>query len=185
MTSTYLIQPARAMRDHARMLPETGGVYAMLLDNPEALEPALRRASLKLDPLRLGKRAILYLGATEDSLRTRVKCHLSDDTCISTFRMSLGAVLAEELGLVVWPRPGERYFGFERESELKLSAWVQANVSVAARVSRHAMKIEKALIASRHPALNIKFRNDRQGAEVLMLMRERMRGLPIDRASLN
>lgn len=185
MTSTYLIQPARAMRDHARMLPETGGVYAMLLDNPEALEPALRRASLKLDPLRLGKRAILYLGATEDSLRGRVKCHLSDDTCISTFRMSLGAVLAEELGLVAKPVPGERYFGFERESEIKLSAWIQANVSVAARMSRHAMKVEKALIASRRPALNIKFRNDRQGAEVLMLMRERMRGMPIDRASLN
>lgn len=185
MPSTYLIQPARAMRDHARMLPEQAGIYALLLDNPEALEPALERARLKLDPLRLGKRAILYLGATEDSLRTRIMCHLSDDTCISTFRMSLGAILAEELGLVVWPRPGERYFGFEPDSERRLSDWIQDNVSVAARPSRHAMVIEKTLIASHAPVLNIKGRTDREGAEVLLLMRQRMRGVPLDPRSLN
>ena len=185
MHTTYLIQPASAMREHARLLPERAGIYALLLDNPEALEPALERAHLKLDPLRLGKRAILYLGATEDSLRGRVMCHLSNDTCTSTFRMSLGAVLAEELGLVVRPVPGERYFGFEPESERRLSTWIQANVSVAARPSRHAMVMEKSLIADHAPVLNIKGRTDRQGAEVLLLMRQRMRGLPIDPRSLN
>lgn len=180
MISSYLIQPARAMREHARLLPETGGIYAMLLDNPEALEPALRAANLELDPLRLGRRAVLYLGATEDSLRSRVKCHLSDDTCISTFRMSLGAILAEELGLVVRQNDEVPYFGFERESELRLSRWIQANVSVAARSSTYAMMEEKALIATQEPLLNIQGRRGRPGTDALLMLRRRVRGLPID-----
>lgn len=103
MLSSYLIQPSGAIRQFIHQIPEEGGVYAMLLDHPEALQPALDRARLRLDPLRLGKRAILYLGATDDSLRCRLKCHLSNDTARSTFRQSLGAVLAEELKLEARP----------------------------------------------------------------------------------
>ncbi len=185
MLKSYLIQPARAMRDHARLLPETAGVYAMLLDNPEALEPALRRAHLELDPLRLGRRAVLYLGATEDSLRNRVKCHLSDDTCISTFRMSLGAILAEQLGLRVRKNDEVPYFGFERASELRLSRWIQANVSVAARPSPYAMLEEKSLIATQNPLLNIHGRRGRPGTDAVVMLRRRVRGLPIQTKGLN
>jgi hypothetical protein len=185
MLSSYLIQPAGAMRRHLRMLPDEGGVYALLLDNPKALEPALDRAGLKLDPLRLGQKAILYLGATNDSLRRRLKCHLSDDTCRSTFRMSLGAVLAEELGLTARAIPGQRYFGFEAESELKLTEWIGANVSVAVRASPHALVEERTLIALREPLLNIAGRRPSSSTETVMLLRQRMRGLPIDRRVLH
>lgn len=180
MMSTYMIQPAGAMRAHARMVPEAAGVYAMLLDHPEALAGALRRAHLQLDALRLGKRDILYLGATEDSLRRRLKCHLSDDTCRSNFRMSLGALLAEELQLIAVARPGLRYFGFDPDSERRLSAWIEAHVSVAVRVSPHAMVEEKTLIGLKDPVLNISHRHLKPSASAVMMLRRQMRGLPLD-----
>ena len=184
MLTSYLIQPASAMRKHAGLLPECGGVYAMLLDKPEALEPALRRANLQLEPLRFGRRAILYIGATQDSLRTRVRRHLADETYVSTFRMSLGAVLAEELGLKARTIPGKRRFSFEPDSELRLSAWIQAHVSVAARLSVAAMDEEKSLIAAEDPLLNIAGRRG-DGVNVIVNLRHRMRGLPIDPKGLH
>lgn len=185
MISAYMIQPTGAMRAHLTMVPDAGGVYAMLLDHPEALAPALRRANLKLDALRLGKRDILYLGATEDSLRRRLKAHLSDDTCRSSFRMSLGALLAEELNLVAVPRPRLRYFGFDRDSEARLTAWIEAHVSVAVRTSPHAMVEEKTLIGLKDPVLNISHRRFQPSASAVMLLRRRMRGLPIEYKALN
>ena len=140
MLSAYMIQPAGVMRRHIDCIPDTGGVYAFLLDDPDALTPALDRARLKLDSLRLGRRAILYLGASGGSLRRRVKAHLSNDTGRSTFRMSLGAVLAEQLDLRVVPNPHVSYFWFEPDGELRLSAWIAANVSVAVRASAEAFR---------------------------------------------
>lgn len=185
MLSAYLIQPAGAIRRHIARLPDEGGVYALLLDDPQALQPALDRAQLKLDPLRLGKRAILYLGASDDSLRRRLKCHLSDDSYRSPFRMSLGAVLSEELGLIPRPSSHPRAFGFEAESERKLSKWIEAHVSVAVRAAPHALVEEKALIATRAPLLNIAGRPRNPETETLVLLRQRVRGLPLDRRVLN
>jgi hypothetical protein len=185
MTSAYLIQPACAMRGHFELLPDTGGVYAMLLDNPAALAPALHRANLQLDALRMGRRDILYLGATEDSLRRRIKSHLSDDSYRSNFRMSLGALLAEELGLLARPRPGCRYFSFEPESEQRLSDWIGTNISIALRTSPHAMVEEKALIGLNDPVLNISQRRAQPSASAVLLLRRRMRGLPVDARGLH
>jgi len=184
MTSSYMIQPASAMRQHIEMAPESGGVYALLLDTPDALEEALARASLKLDTVRLGSRPILYLGATEDSLRRRLKCHLSTDTCRSTFRMSLGALLAEELRLEARPIDGVSYFGFSPDSEHRLNAWIDAHVTVALRPASNALAEERVLIGSHDPLLNIAGRRLRPSAEAILVLRDRMRGLPFDRASL-
>lgn len=185
MLSSYLIQPAGAMRRRLAQVPDVGGLYALLLNAPDALEPALARASLRLDTLSLGHRPVLYIGATEDSLRRRLKCHLSDDTCRSTFRMSLGAVLADELDLVARIIPGVTYFGFEPDGEQRLSRWIEENVSVAVRPSSQAIAQEKALIASEEPLLNIAGRRDSPSAGVILLLRDRMRGLPFDRKALH
>ncbi|WP_262422301.1 GIY-YIG nuclease family protein [Brevundimonas denitrificans] len=184
MLSSYLIQPAGAIRGHINFVPEAGGIYVLLLDHPKALDPALHRAGLKLDPLRLGGRAILYLGATDDSLRRRLKCHLSDDSARSTFRMSLGAVLAEQLQLSARPS-GVRGFRFEPEGEARLSRWIEDHVSVAIRESGHALVEEKSLIAMQEPLLNISGRRHKTSAETMLLLRRRMRGLPFDRKVLH
>ena len=183
--SSYLIQPVSAMRRHPDLIPDLPGLYALLLDHPDALEPALQAARLKLDPVRLGRRSVLYIGATDDSLRRRLKCHLSNDTCRSTFRMSLGAVLAEELGLVARPVPGQRYFGFEPDSEAVLSQWIGEHVSVAVRPGRGARASEPDLIRTEQPTLNIAARESSFGAGVMMMLRRRCQGLSFNPQSLN
>ncbi|MCZ4109572.1 hypothetical protein O3U67_15890 [Brevundimonas diminuta] len=184
MLSSYLIQPSGAIRQFIHQIPEEGGVYAMLLDHPEALQPALDRARLRLDPLRLGKRAILYLGATDDSLRCRLKCHLSNDTARSTFRQSLGAVLAEELKLEARPS-GRRGFSFEPRSELILSDWINDHISIAVRSAPYALVEEKTLIALQDPLLNIAGRRGKASAETVLILRRRLRGLPFEQKALN
>lgn len=180
-----MIQPVSAMRRNPMMIPDVPGLYALLLDHPEALEPALDRAGLKLEPVRLGRRAVLYIGASEDSLRRRVKCHLSDDTCRSTFRMSLGAVLAEQLRLIARPVPRKSYFGFEPESEQALSRWIGDHVSVAIRPATGARAKESELIHAEQPPLNIAARHRSAGAEVMLMLRRRCQGLSFQPRSLN
>lgn len=183
--SSYMIQPVSAMRRNPMMIPDVPGLYAMLLDHPEALEPALEQAGLKLEPVRLGRRAVLYIGASEDSLRRRIKCHLSDDTCRSTFRMSLGAVLAEQLGLEARPIPRQSYFGFEPASEQTLSRWIGDHVSVAIRPAIGARAKESQLIRAEQPPLNIAARQGSAGAEEIMMLRRRCQGLSFKPGSLN
>ncbi|GAD58617.1 hypothetical protein MBEBAB_0867 [Brevundimonas abyssalis TAR-001] len=40
MLSSYLIQPAGAIRGHINFVPEAGGIYVLLLDHPKALDCA-------------------------------------------------------------------------------------------------------------------------------------------------
>ncbi|WP_292035595.1 MULTISPECIES: GIY-YIG nuclease family protein [unclassified Brevundimonas] len=182
---TYTIQPVSAMRAHPEMIPDVGGLYALILDHPEELDPSLDRAGLKLEEVFLSGRHVLYIGATGHSLRRRLKHHLADDTCMSTFRMSLGAVLMEALGLEVRARPGQRYFGFEPHSEALLSAWIAEHVSVAVRPHARARDVEQRLIARAQPPLNIAGRGANEGAAEMARLRRRCRGLPLQPGTLN
>lgn len=183
--SHYMIQPAGAMRRFPGMIPDQPGLYALVLDQPEALNRALARHHLRLEHVHLGRRPVLYIGATDDSMRRRLKHHLSDDTCRSTFRMSLGAVLMEELNLRPRNIPGERYFGFDAESEAALSDWVFNHVSVAFRSHPQARDIEARLIARAQPPLNIAARGRTGGAVRMADLRRRLRGLVFNAADLN
>lgn len=181
----YTIQPVSAMRAHPGLIPDVGGLYALILDHPEELDPSLERARLKLEEVFLGGRHVLYIGATGHSLRRRLKHHLADDTCMSTFRMSLGAVLMETLGLEVRVVPGQRYFGFSPESEQMLSAWIAEHVSVAVRPHARARDVEQRLISRAQPPLNIAGRGPTEGAAEMARLRRRCRGLSLDHRALN
>jgi hypothetical protein len=182
---SYLIQPVSAMRTHPEMIPDVGGLYALILDHPEELDPSLEQAGLKLEEIFLSGRHVLYIGATGHSLRRRLKHHLADDTCVSTFRMSLGAVLMERLDLQVRTVPGQRYFGFEAHSEIVLSAWIANHVSVAVRPHARARDVEQRLIARAQPPLNIAGRGQTEGAAEMARLRRRCRGLSLNRGTLN
>jgi hypothetical protein len=169
--SSYMIQSFQAIQSHPMAIPDEPGIYAMVLDRPEALEPALSRAGLQLDGIRLGSRPLLYLGATDDSLRRRLKCHMSNDTCRSTFRMSVGALLLEDLRLVVSPLARRNYFGFEPDSEARLSKWIARNISVALRLQHRAREAETKLIRRMQPPLNIAARGDVPGAGAMLALR--------------
>lgn len=173
----YLIQPASAIKKYPSLIPEESGVYAFVLDDPTALDAALERSGLVLDSLCLGSRPIIYLGSSNDSIRRRVGCHLSDDTRRSTLRMSLGALMAEELQLEARAIPGRPYFCFEPASEAVLSAWINRFVSVAVRPTASATIEERRMIVDRDPLLNINGRRQSPSAWTLLMLRRRCQGL--------
>jgi hypothetical protein len=171
---SYMIHPARAILQDSSLLPVGKGLYGFLLDEPRALEQTLQRWQLRLDGLRLGGRPIIYLGASADSLRRRVPWHLKDDTQASTFRASLGALLAEELKLVLRPS-GPPLFAFTPESEARLTAWIVEHMSVVLREARRPIASEARLIRKAQPLLNISGRRGSESAWMLLLLRRKCR----------
>ena len=134
MAIYYTVQPLGAMRQCLHMVPESAGVYMMLLDQPDALEEALSFVGLRHDPLSLGSRPVLYIGTTTRGMRTHMCRHLAPRSSASAFRMGIGAVLSHHLGLEVGqgePGPG---FDFSPASEKRLSDWLDIHVSVAMRI---------------------------------------------------
>lgn len=89
-----------------------------------------------------GGRTLLYVGiapsrpATEGAtrrratLRSRLRQHLRGNASASTLRLTLGCLLARELGIALHPtgRTGRLTFG---DGERALSAWLAANARIA------------------------------------------------------
>lgn len=175
MSPAYMIQSAGAIRRQPLLVPDGPGLYAFLLNDASALDPALDALGLQLDSARLGAQPILYLGCSRDSLRRRLKTHLSHDTARSTFRMSLGAVLSTSLQLTPRPVGTPRCFSFDPPGEQVLSAWIDRHVSVALRVARDPAPVERDLIQTADPVLNISGRRN-QAAWTVSMLRRRCRG---------
>jgi hypothetical protein len=176
---TYLIHPARAIREDPNLLPAGRGLYGFLLNDAAALQPSLSRWGLGLDGLQLGGRPIIYLGASADSLRRRVPWHLKDDTQSSTFRASLGALLADELRLELRPSGGP-LFAFTPPSEARLTNWIFAHISVVLREAPRPLAREARLIRKVQPLLNIAGRHRSDSAWTLLLLRRRCRSGALD-----
>ena len=116
---------------------------------------------------------MLYIGASGASLRQRLHTHLRDDSQASTFRMSLGALLAEELQLKVRRVPSNHFFGFEPEDERRLTEWICTHLDVAWLVAERPVLEERRLIHSRNPMLNIRGRRAHDSAWTLLLLRRK------------
>ena len=121
----------------------------------------------------LGGKPLLYIGASTISLRRRLAHHLADDSQRSTFRMSLGAVLSDTLELRLRACSHPQFFGFERDCEARLTSWMACNLLVATRSATSPAILERRLIRSQDPTLNINGRRRRQSAWSLLMLRRR------------
>lgn len=169
----YVIQSAQAIRAAPDLVPDTGGLYGFMLKDAASLQPALDRAGLSLDVMGLGDRPMLYIGASGASLRRRLYDHLRDDSQASTFRMSLGALLTEELELKVRPLASRAAFGFEPEHEARLTQWIGEHLDVAWLPAERPALEERRMIQSQDPLLNISGRRAHDSAWTLLLLRRR------------
>lgn len=126
------------------------GVYAILLAAPDAL-PGVA----------VGREGLLYLGMTRATLEARNHFRHAHSG-FSTFRRSLGAILASDLGLSAIPRgPGAsksnvQNYRFSDEGERALTAWMERHLLIAQMaLPGDLARIEKDLIASLEPPLNL------------------------------
>ena len=173
MQTAYVIHPARAIHHDITLAPDVGGLYAFMLKDPASLADPLQRAGLVMDVMGLGQKPLLYIGASGDSLRGRIRCHLRDDTQNSTFRMSLGALLADKLDLKVKPIPYRGVFGFVRADEARLTAWMCAHLDIGVLPASRPIELERRHIRQHDPVLNITGRRAYDSAWTVLLLRRR------------
>jgi hypothetical protein len=126
-----------------------------------------------MDVMGLGQRPLIYIGASGDSLRRRVRSHLRDDTQTSSFRMSLGALLRDELALTVKPVHHRRVFGFVPQDEARLTAWMIQNLDVGVLPALRPMDMERRAITQSDPVFNITGRRAHDAAWQILLLRRR------------
>jgi len=106
--------------------------------------------------------ALLYVGKAAEGLRKRHdRQHLTEESGRSTLRMSLGAVLREELQLVAVPRrprPHKSNYSFRPQDERQITAWMLSNLTVSWTVSVPTADLEceeKRFVRELCPVLNI------------------------------
>ena len=137
MLAEFQMYPARALASSWTDVIEGPGCYIMvLLDHENDVNAALLAHAAEVPVFAAWP--LLYVGATGDNLRTRLKSHLGLETRNSSLRQSAGLLLKDTLGLHIHPIPGKRYFCFKDETILTDDAR-KAEFTGAAREARQAM----------------------------------------------
>lgn len=148
---SLLLQMTAEIADDFMRIPDAAGVYVIfwIQTDTGALCPVSKDA-LDADAVEL---VPLYVGASNDSLRVRIKRHVLGDTRSSTLRASLGLILAERLDLKIVPIPTKAYFCVEPER--RLSDWIVSNTVVGYFETDDPFGLEKTMLASSAGKLNI------------------------------
>lgn len=157
LLADFQLLPGRVVKERPEAIPESGGVYSIFMQGGEGkvnrhlLDQAGAVNMFAAWP-------VLYIGATEDSLRARLKCHYVRDSRASTFRRSVGLLAQEPLGLRVQQLAGSRAFCFENEQPL--SNWLEAETLIAIAACANPFTIEGQLLAAAPGLVNLAGRPD-------------------------
>jgi hypothetical protein len=161
------------------VVPQMAGVYAWYFHQIPPLVPAegchtlrgLRLLYVGIAPRKPQKREKAQATRT---LRDRLKLHIKGSADVSTFRLSLGCLLSEHLGLQLRRVGSENVMTFA-EGERQLSEWIAENTSVAWTVSEAPWAIEEEVLLSLSLPLNIKGNSRHPFCRTLKLVRKRAR----------
>jgi len=157
-------------------IPHGGGIYAWYF-KPELLSDKLKPEWVF--PVGEEGFGLCYLGISPDreescgNLNRRLWKHLDKTARNSTLRLSLGALLIEELGLQV-KSYGKRRISFG-STEGKLTDWIWKNGQVAWIRHEKPWEVEIALIRHFVPPLNLDDNPDNPFAGILKEKRETLR----------
>ncbi|WP_163543482.1 GIY-YIG nuclease family protein [Occultella kanbiaonis] len=145
-----------AYADAVRLVPRVPGLYAFY-GNDRAWADLGLSPAFDDEPL--------YVGKAERSLNGRdVGTHFAaGETGSSTVRRSLAALLVDALALVAVPRnlakpDGSANFGLDHASEIRLSNWMEQQLSLATWSEPEGTnldEIETAVVRLLHPPLNL------------------------------
>ena len=113
---------------------------------------------------------LLYVGATLDSLRRRALQHVVGDSRSSSLRMTVGALLANDLDLEPVGDGSRTYFNFG-DGERRLTSWLCAHTRVAVHPSSQPFVLEKALLREHFIPFNLSERKRHPFSKYLMALR--------------
>ena len=172
--------PAKKLLLEPSLLPETAGVYLAYFRHEAGLLAATQQVHHSNDlPTKLGEFDLLYLGASEDSIRGRILKHLKGDLRRSSLRRTVGVLLREQLSLSLCEANRANFhFG---DGEVRLSRWLAENSAFAFIETEDAFRFEKFLIQKLGPPLNLSHRRRHPLAKILMKQSWVLRGAPARR----
>ncbi len=156
------LQAARISPD--RSVPPGGpGVYALFA-----------RMGDGLPGIELAATGLVYIGQSGDLVKRN---HFIGPTGRSTVRRSLGAILKESLRLTAVPRGRGKHakdathYRFTSDGERRLSAWMAANLEIAALADSDPKGLEARLIRHCEPPLCLVKWSNPQAGKVRRLRR--------------
>ena len=180
--TTKLLCPAR-LYSRAEVLsqpcpvPKEPGVYAWFF---KQIPPGVPVDSCIVN----GDLTLLYVGispkaapknsapASRQTIRSRLRSHMSGNAEASTLRLSLGCLLSKRLGIQLRRVGSGKRMTFS-QGEQKLNAWLDKNAFVAWREHPRPWLEEKKLIASLSLPLNLDRNNRHPFAPKLAAARHR------------
>lgn len=139
-------------------VPRSPGVYAWYFRGLDSVPSSL--------PVTPDGSRLLYVGISpsappkngkalsSQTLKSRIRYHFCGNAEGSTLRLTLGCLLAEELGLELRRVGGGKRMTFSA-GEARLSEWMASNARVAWIVCEEPWKVEEELIAKTDLPLNL------------------------------
>ncbi|WP_370650070.1 GIY-YIG nuclease family protein [Brevundimonas sp.] len=143
----------------------------MFCSNNDWLARELSVRQLDSNPLPAGYFP-LYIGSASN-LQRRVRSHVGRSSVASSMRGSLGTILAEQIGLT--PLASDVGADMWFAEEAVLSEWIDQHCVVGVREAANPLQLEKALVVTQRPPLNISFLKTTPLARCLIGARARVR----------
>jgi hypothetical protein len=169
--------PAAELLLNLNLVPESAGVYLAYFRHEAGLLAATQKFYHSDDlPTKLGEFDLLYLGASEESIRGRILKHLKGNSRMSSLRRTVGVLLREQLSLSLCEADRTNFhFG---DGEARLSRWIAENSAFAFIETHDAFRLEKFLIQMLGPPLNLSHRRRHPLARTIMRQFWTLRGEP-------
>jgi hypothetical protein len=174
-TSNFTFLKASVVAADPEIVPDEPGVYALLVPRSDLADAFVdeivnceSRSTVFPDHL------VLYVGASGETIRRRLKSHVLGDSYASTMRMGIGVLLEKQLGLTPTVMPGRCYFRFSPETPL--TEWITAHVTTSYHLCDRPYPYEEELIREDTSLLNIVGRPASDFSRRLMALRARYNG---------
>ncbi|MEV0330834.1 GIY-YIG nuclease family protein [Micromonospora echinospora] len=160
-----LLRPARLygaedVRRRECPIPAVPGVYGWYFASPPSLVPlegCYRWNGLILLYVGISPKAPPTNGRppSRQTIRSRIRYHYRGNAAGSTLRLTLGSLLAEDLGIGLRRVGSGNRLTFGRDGEKRLSAWMAEHAQVVWTPAEQPWTLEEELIRSRVLPLNL------------------------------
>ncbi|MFX0135340.1 MAG: GIY-YIG nuclease family protein [Candidatus Hodarchaeota archaeon] len=161
------------------LIPKKAGIYAWFFKKIPPRVPTV-------NCIRYGEKTLLYIGISpkrppkkgklsRQTLRNRIRYHYFGNAYGSTLRLTLGCILAEELGIQLRRVGSGNRMTFTVEGERILSDWMDQNAFVSCVIYSTPWELEQELLSSISLPLNLRGNENHPFYNTLFLIRSQAR----------
>jgi len=163
--------PSTSIVANPALVPEAPGVYLIGIQSAQRFLNKVGYYDFdNKPPIVMEGFELCYAGATSASLRNRILDHLRCGSEVSSFRQSVGALIAGDLGLDVVGAHNRASLHFG-DTEQRLTSWLMEHTSVSFATNDNPFLLERDLLHSIALPLNISERKRHPFSRYLLSLR--------------